>query len=234
MAMAAPGMEIRMPDRGPPWLPIAFEICAITVARWPGRLWQVELIEPAEVENQPKTGANWVRAIALRIEKELPVSMLFGPQGAAVCAIADVAGAITLDQAALLSSGRHPEADQAYDRVFRTWLAELGIAIKPGRNFAHALDSPPAKDRSPIHSGLTLVHGEIFRRATSLVGDDAIVIDNDGEDCWLVEPWIGASSALCAAALALGAPDIVSAADHAILTYAWATVIGAPPDSTKH
>jgi len=229
MSAAAPGMEIRTPDRGPPWLPIAFEIFALTVARWPGRLWQVELVEPAERENQPYEGATWIRAIALRIEKELPVSLLFGPQGAAVCAVADVAGAITLEQATLLSSARDPLADKAYDRVFRTWLTDQDIEIKSGKNFANALE-----DRSPIGSGLTVVHGEVFRRATSLVGDAAIETDAHSEDCWLVEPWIGASRALRATALALGTPDIVSAADHAILTHAWTTVIGAPPGLPKH
>ena len=46
MAHAEAGRTVRIPGRGPPWIPVDHEVSSIVVARWPGRLWAVEILDP--------------------------------------------------------------------------------------------------------------------------------------------------------------------------------------------
>jgi hypothetical protein len=57
-------------------------------------------------------------------------------------------------------------------------------------------------------------------------------VDPDSEQL-LGEPWATAASALIHAAMAIGAPELVTAAEAALLTAAWRAVLGdEPPGAT--
>lgn len=232
LAWARPGSEIRNPQRGKPWIVVHHELSFVTVGRWPGRLWFVEIIDAATRRDQesaggpPTTGATYTRAVAVRVDKELPASMLFGEHGEAVCMVINAARQLTLEQAKHLSAARHPYAGQAYDRAFRAWFKARGLPIQPWHdNFDGTLAAGGDRSHSPIYSGLMVVHNQVSKRAVSLSGDTAYEAGDD-DDAWLVEPWRGTSTALLDAALALGAPELVGPTDGQILTSAWASLRG--------
>jgi hypothetical protein len=227
MTGARTGVTIRKSRHGPPWIVVDHDVFSVVVARWPGRLWRVQVIEPAPDEDQPlgppKLPLRYTRAEAVQVEEELPVSFLFGPHGAAVCAIIDAAKTLSVEQAAALSSTRHPKAGQAYSRIWKAWLKDRGSSQADAQDDHEgtlALGAYPPT--SPVNSGLAVMANELHRRAVSLCGDAATV--TDWEETWLARPWSGAQAALLDAALALGAPDFTSTADREILTHAWRTV----------
>jgi hypothetical protein len=181
----------------------------------------------------------------------MPITTLFGVHGTKVRAMIDAAGEFTLERATQLSGARHPQAGQAYTRVWHSWLArerpdflqanrELrqirGVAPcskrpiwAPGAELDGTLNAGPLS-ASPVAQGLGLVSGEAARRAEALIGKSVWSDDpDDPEGALLAEPWPLAIRALLDAALAFGAPEFVSEADRAILLKAWREVIGAEP-----
>lgn len=220
MVHAEAGRAIRNPHCGAPWIVIDHALPSVVVARWPGRLWRVEVTDPAPVQAQA-AGA-YTRAAAVRVIEELPASILFGPRGAEVVGVIEDARALTIAQAAMLSGGRHADAARAYGQIWKAWMAQGMPIPEAAEDLDGTLMAGSGGSRSPINAGLAVVHAEVFRRARALIGADA---HTGGEEPVLVEPWQGASAALRDAALALGAPSIVNAADSAVLTHAWRTVI---------
>lgn len=226
---AKPGIEIRNATRRNPWIVVDHEIASITIAKWPGKLWSVEITDAVNSEDQkatggpPLPGVGYTRAVAVLVDEELPIWTLFGPDGAAVCRIIEVARRLTTEQALTLSAHRHPDAGRAYDRAFRRWLTDQGLPINAwDDDFDGTLDARRGKSKSgsPIMSGLRVLHSQVCKRAKSILGDAAFITDED-ENAWLVQPWQGAGRALCDAALALGAPNLIGPADRQVLTSAW-------------
>src|SRR5688572_21913449 len=85
-AGAARGMVVRKPDRLPPWIVVDHAIQSALVARWPGRLWRVAVLDAEGVE-QASAHANYTRALAVKVIEEIPAARLFGEQGEAVVAV---------------------------------------------------------------------------------------------------------------------------------------------------
>ena len=59
MAHAEPGRTVRISGRGPPWIAVDHQLASIVVARWPGRLWAVEIVDPIidrDLKAQVKSG----------------------------------------------------------------------------------------------------------------------------------------------------------------------------------
>ena len=215
MATARTSATIRNAGRGPPFIVVSHQLSSVVATRWPGRLWCVEVVDPATATDQaavagpPVPSAQYTRAVAVQVGEELPASMLFGPNGDAISTIIDAARELNAEQAAKLSASRHPEAARAYNRVWDAWHRDRGM---------------PGTLASPINSGFTVLYNELLRRAALLSGNAAT--ETDGDDTWLVDPWRGAGAALLEAALALGAPSLAGSADGEILTLAWVAVRG--------
>ena len=45
MAGAAPGLLVRLAGRGSPWIVVDHELASVVLARWPGRLWEVDIVD---------------------------------------------------------------------------------------------------------------------------------------------------------------------------------------------
>lgn len=145
---------------------------------------------------------------------------LFGPEGQAVSDVIDAGSKLDRPRAELLASNRHPEAASAYDHSWRAWMKENGIPDGTYENLdGTLLLGTPG---SPINRGLAVLHHVVFKRAEAFDGEAATVVD--GDDVWLASPWNDASCALCDAAMARGAPRMVSVVDRNILMQAWTTV----------
>ncbi len=228
LARACTGATIRLSERCPPWIVVDHSIESVIVARWPGKLWQVTIIDAEGVEQASKD-ARYTRAIAVEVCGEIPASRLFGEHGGAVCSVIARGSRLDLVLIQALANARHPEAGQAYSRAWNNWLAEVGSASDyQGQNLAGTLGIAAGGKRSPINCGFTVLHRAIWERAESLVGSSAFLFDEEGEQYF--EPtWSSASDAMLEAAMAFGAPMLSGREDRLIQLAAWRAVFGGDP-----
>ncbi len=220
---AAPGAVVRKPNVAPPWIVIDHAIDTIVVARWPGRLWRVEVLDTSGVPQASDT-ANYTRSVAVRVLEELPASSLFGEHGEAVVEVLSFASRLDAVTAERLAGLRHPEAGQAYSRAWRRWLDGVGDeTYHVGANFSDTLAAGRGPKRSPVNCGFTLIHHVVWERAEEVVGAAAFVEDDEGERT-LGPVWNDAASALLDASMALGEPTSVVEDDVPVLMAAWVAV----------
>jgi hypothetical protein len=218
MRSAKEGATIRNADGGPPWIVVDHSVESVIVTKWPGRLWKVEILEAAR--EQPHAGVNYTRAVSVRVIEETAVSELFGPYGSRVCTVIERARALTTDDLSVLGANGHPLARAAYSRGWRKWLGRgEPDSGDSSEDYADTL-AIPGGARSPIHSGFTVLHSVLAERARALVGDAAFVVDEEGNRSF-TPPWAAAADPFLHAAMAFGAPELLSPADREALTQAW-------------
>ncbi|MDR6627179.1 hypothetical protein J2728_003514 [Caulobacter segnis] len=223
MQQAANGAVISIAGRGPPWIVVNHDPASVIAAKWPGRLWRVQILDAATSHDQRASGgtplpyARYTRAVAVRIVGEENLGQLFGPNGADVLQVLEAASNLARSRAELLATNRHAGAPAACDRLWREWMKSQDV---PG-DYPELLDGTLSlgTSGSPINGGLSVLHSVVFARATALDGDAATTIDD--EDVWLAPPWSGASAALADAALALGAAAWATPSDRDILMHGW-------------
>ena len=221
MANAAPGVTIRNSEDRPPWIVVDHSLESVVAAKWPGKLWKVEILQKAT--EQPRADAHYTRAVSVRVLEEEPISALFGRRGDRVCRVIETVGALTVEEDGVL--GRpNPAAREAYSGVWRRWLAAVGA--DPSRMTADYADTLAVviggkQERSPVGIGLTVLYSALSERARALVGDEAFVTDAEGE--MEFEPrWAATAEAFLHAAIAYGAPELTDEHDAEVLTSAWA------------
>jgi hypothetical protein len=230
MRLAAPGRRVMKPTLEPPWLVVDHALETVIVVRWPGRLFRVTVVPPrtgperatmTRITQEVLPGASYSRALAVDVIEELPPTMLSGRHGDAVAAVLTFGASLTEDLAAELALRRDPGAAQACRAAWQRWQAgahrKAADVCPSGMLAVHSL----GRAGSPINNGF-LVLDDVVRTAAKQRGTDALVPDGDG-NLVLTEPWSTAESALIEAAMALGAPDLVTEAEAAVLTVAWRT-----------
>ncbi|MFC3502756.1 hypothetical protein ACFOOK_17485 [Micromonospora krabiensis] len=237
MAGAGVGERVRIPSWAPPWIVVDHRLDRVLAGRWPGRLFRVRSVPPESDEERDALAraarnlgadAGYTRVSAVDVLEELRPGLLFGPHGDAVVDVLEHARLLTEPAARALAAARPPGADDAYDRAWRRWLdAQAGGAAYQDDDHRGVLAIPGVgPGRSPIGSGLVAVWTCVVDSARRRVGPAAFTVQTDDgeEDEVLLDPWRTAGGALLDAALALGAPDLVDAADAAVLTAAWRAV----------
>ena len=223
LAGATLGAIVRQSDRSPPWIVVAHSIEAAVIARWPGRLYRVVVLDAEGIE-QASAHAHYTRAVAVRVCEEVPAWCLFGDHGEAVSAVISFATRLEMPTARLLADLRHPLAAQAFSRAWNRWLNRTGAtSAHDESDFSGTLAAGAGPSRSPINYGLTLTYRAVWDRADALMGSEAFVDDEEGERT-LAPVWSSAAAALLDAAIAVGAPSIVTEEDAVILTAAWRSV----------
>lgn len=234
MRGAAVGATVRLPSRRPPWIVVHRSLETIIVTQWPGRVWFVEILEEISESDQIAAGAGklvenvwYTRARAVRVIEEISASKLFGMDGKSVCAIIDRAAKLEMNQVVALNAAREFGAPSAYDQAWRKWLGERCAEYGHVDQFTGVLAiSNPGGADSPINSGLKLIHYTVCARAREISGDSAFHLDEDGEEI-LDASWSDAADALMEAAIAYGAPSLLDADQHSVLSQAWRKVFGA-------
>jgi hypothetical protein len=242
MSRAAPGRHVQIADRAPPWLVVDHELATVIVARWPGRLWAVEVLDSISAEEQIAAQSRlpsdvwYTRAAAVKVLHAVPIAALFGSHGARVCAVIEAASELTSEQAARFAQACHPGASAAQLRAWRNWLSRQQLRTC-GYGDLDGMQAMPVQERrsvSPVGYGLSVIHSEVGKRAEAIAGSSVWTVDDtDSEGAWLAEPWSKAGAALCDAALAFGAPDLLGEEDINILATAWREIIGADPTLPK-
>lgn len=237
IALKRDGKQVKLARAAPPWLVVDQSLSSITIGSyWPGRLWRVQVKELGDMSGlvaQP----GYCRATAIELLEEMPLSALFGPNGGAVVDLLTQIPTLSRAQAEDLSKNLSANASDAYSRAWVRWSE---TRKHPGHaeddnDWRGVLAAPSAHDkqRSPINSGFLLVHSLIWQRAQELEGDNAftLVEVNASTEQILTPVWQNACDSFLFAAMALGAPEFVSAADSPELTRAWRSVFQSRPES---
>jgi hypothetical protein len=227
------GTKVQNETRKPPWIIVDHTIASITIAHYPGTLWSVEIIDPATEEDFKAAGtsglssrATYTRAIAVEVHQELPVSLLFGPQGEAICQILKAIDTLTEAQAEALSRHRHADAEGVYADAWKRWLThEDARSVYLNQTHANTLGIPGHRHDSPIHKGFYVIHQQVWNQAKKLTQGAALMVDEDG-DMMLNSVWSAASSACLQVAMSYGAKDWLSEAERNVLSAAWDAVMG--------
>jgi len=230
MRDARVGATIAIEGRAPPWIVVDRDPSSVVVARWPGRLWRVRIVEAATDHDQQAFGgppvphAGYTRCIAVAVEAEEDCALLFGAHGAGVVRVLQEALRLSHARAEALANNRHPEAGAARNRIWQGWLRQRAVLQDNHADFDGTLLMGGQRQGSPIHQGLAALHATALGCAQAVDGEATTA--SDEEDTWLISPWDGANRVLGDAALALGAPEHMSAADRAILLHGWSKVVG--------
>jgi hypothetical protein len=233
MSAARVGCRIALPERRPPYIVVQSRIEQMTVARWPGRLWRVTVVdavtdvdERANGLTRPLPSAGYVRAIVVEVIEEIPTWKLFGDFGRAVREVIAVASSLDRSLVSLLGQYRHPVADAAYSRAWNAWLAQSKRPLGSD-DLTGTLEFSGRVCGSPINNGLSVVFNAVWNRAEAVDGDSAFV--HEDEETYLEPAWSTAANALLEAAMAFAAPGVSDASDREIMAAAWRKAIGPSP-----
>ncbi len=219
LAVGDAGDVIRV-DSTPPWMVVDHSKDSIVFTNWPGVLWKVEVIQPAPDSKQEADF--YTRAIAIRLIEKATATELFGANGRPVENILSQAAGLELIQ---IESVNPPceIARQAYSKAWNTWL---GNNHQNGGQLQHG-DTLGVGSRgydSPIGRGLVLLFNVFHKRAQEIEGDSAFTVDDAG-DVHFVPKWQYAFDAAKHAAMACGAPDLLSRHERALLKDNWAALM---------
>lgn len=231
---AVAGKCLRLPSRKPPWIVVDHHVETVIVARWPGRLWTAEATDPVSDADLPSASHRLVsnvwytRAVAVTLIEELPTARLFGAHGENVCAVIEEAGRLNPDRALQFQRALDPDSGGAYSRAWTKWLPTIDSRIQACADDCSSVLGVGAMRGSPINGGFALIDSEVRKRARTVAGEAAFIVDEDGEES-IASPWSEASSALLHAAMCFGAPEFISHTDRGILARAWRKVVGPEP-----
>jgi hypothetical protein len=220
-AGAAPGDVIRNETREAPWLVVNHTLDGVLVTDWPGSLWEAEVVDAINPQNHK---GDYTRAVAVRILRQVPPHELFGPNGEAVVWILDRTARLTREEAETLSRARAPEAGALYSRAWLNW-PEMPDDKRVFEDWEGVIGAGGTIPPSPVGRGLSAVFNSVCANALRAFGDNAWYTTDGPEvedpDMHLAEPWYTAALCLLEAAMALGAPHLLSEADRKTLTAPW-------------
>ena len=182
---------------------------ATDVIVWPSSLWRVDELE-RPVRVRPRN--MWVRCRAFTVVEQAPAWLVAGPYGDGVEWVITRARELTSDQVGALAALSEDDGEEELQRSLRDrWVRD------------HLYGS-----RSPVGCGLStlrrVVEDAARRAGSELFGWD----EEDGAEVLRDPGWLRAHSAAHGAALALGAPEFLSAEQNAVLARRWTSVFGSP------
>ncbi|WP_211251124.1 hypothetical protein, partial [Arenimonas composti] len=223
MAIAEPQLIVGRFTDEPPWIVVDHDTTSGIVAKWPGRLWEVEILRKAL--QQPLPYAKYTRATAVRVLRELPLERLFEHGGSEIAQLLNRTGTLSEAQATKLSNGLSKEAAIAHDAVWDRWL-QVAEPASPyiGQSHVGTLAIGSRSPRSPAGNAPSILCSVLSKRARSLCGVAAFVAD--GEDETFATPWSGAFQALLHAVLGYGAtPALLREQEREQLTRAYQVAV---------
>ncbi len=201
----------------PPWIVVDHFKDSIVFTNWPGTLWLVEVVEPAPRSDQITEA--YTRARTVRLLETSSATELFGPHGTSVENLLDQAARLELPEVTAIHSPE-PGSYDKYAEAWSKWLKQVGDSANIGRDHSHTLGVGPRGYDSPIGRGLVLLFNVVHKRAKELEGDAAFTVDSDGEIHFTTR-WQFAFDAAMHAAMAYGAPDLLSDFGRQLLAAPW-------------
>jgi hypothetical protein len=214
------GALVQTPGSEPPWIVVHRAISSVGVSSWPGRLMHVKIVEVAVAEMTDPAllpDPPYIRCSAVQIVDDLEPSLVFGPHGAGMVEVIEVAQRLSLDQARLLAANDSPEAEAAYTAAWNAWTAVDAHSNSVG-------DTAAGRSGSPVGYGFLVLDSELRKQAHTVSGEAGVAIDDEGNS-YFVAPWRQASDALLHAAMALGAPQLTTQEGRAHLLRGWQSLV---------
>lgn len=184
------------------------------MTNWPGKLWAAEVIEPAAESEQAND--MYTRSRCIKLIEPAATDELFGENGRGVEKILDQAADLKLTH---LTDARYtnPELEQLYSNAWNAWANDHG-------DHSYTLAMGTHGNESPIGKGLLLLSNVFHKRAKKLEGDDAFMVDDEGEISFAAK-WESAFDAARFAAVANGAPRFFSTTDQTKMSEPWNAIV---------
>ncbi|MFF8534972.1 hypothetical protein ACF07B_24060 [Streptomyces sp. NPDC015532] len=179
---------------------------AADVALWPSSLWRVADLELM----RPLMSYRWLLCRAFTVVEQVPTWLVAGPHGDAAEWVIARTRTLTAAQADALAALPDEGEEPLTQALWARWR----------QNRHHT--------GSPVGCALTTLNRVVAEAAHDvgphLFGPD----EEDGVEVLKDPAWLRASRAAYAAALALGAPDLLTPQENAALAGRWTTVFGSP------
>ncbi|MFE2582849.1 hypothetical protein [Streptomyces sp. NPDC059378] len=178
---------------------------ATDVVQWPSSLWRVADLELM----RPIPAARWLRCRAFTVMEQVPAWLVAGPHGDVVEWVITQTRTLTGAQADALAA-LSDDGEEALKRtLWARWLRDHHTG-------------------SPVGCALTTLN-RVITEAARRVGPQLFGPDDEEEVDVLTDPaWLRAFGAAYTAALALGAPELLTPQENAVLARRWTTVFGSP------
>jgi len=218
LTLAKAGDVVSTKESAPPWIVVDHSKDSIVFTDWPGLLWLVEVVEPAPRSEQITDA--YTRAKAVRLIETSSTTELFGPHGNAVEKILDRAAQLRVADVDAAPPPRC-EAHDSYSNAWNKWLSiHSGDTPYLATDHSGTLGVGPRTYESPIGRGFVLLFNVVNKRAGELEGDSAFVVDSEGEIDFATK-WNNAFTIAKHAAMAYGAPELLSEVERHLLADAW-------------
>jgi hypothetical protein len=176
------------------------------VLQLPDRLWRVDGLTG---EVRLAHASRWLRCQSLRVREELPAWRVMGPHGDLVARVIDQACHLTDDQVRAIAALDPVDEQRLYRAVRERWRVHR-------------------RSGSPVGCGLLAVHDAVTQAARRTSPDLFGWDEQDEVEVVTDHAWLRAGHAAGAAALAQGAPDLLSAEGNRRLIRRWKAAFGAP------
>jgi hypothetical protein len=226
MATAATGLTIGRFTDDPPWIVIDHTAQSIVLAKWPGKVWKVRALRKAP--QQPYSYAGYIRATAVYVEDEMPLSVLFEHNGEEIVELLNRISKLTIDEAERIVALSDEDAARIHNQIWDRWLAledPSSTFINQDHDGTIAVGSKAP--RSPVGNATSVLHSQLAARAREISGEHAFV--TDGEDQYFNPKWAKTAACLQHALFAIGVDEkLLDDHERAVLRRSFDKVIKLP------
>ena len=218
----------RNSNRKPPFIAVHRAMKTIIITRWPGKLLMVDIIDPVTKEDLSPTdffptmdSTGYTRAVAVKIQEQVPIHKLFGQNGEQVVTLINAASNLTESQVSIISKHFIESNADLYDKAWNVWLkGTTGLRCQSNSQYRDMLSSSGSSDSSPIGIGFRLISSTVFRRAEEIANDTAVLVDEEGEYELNVQ-WSRATSILLQAAMSYASESLLNEKEREMLLMPW-------------
>jgi len=225
------GSIIQNIDNTPPWIVVDHLLENVLITQWPGKLFEVEIINLSKEKYLNKglvKDVSYTRTLGVQIIRELSVDNLFGLNGNSISQIIDVTRNISQEEVTYLSNYNIDEAREIYSQAWKKWIRLTGESspyLEEDHFDTLEILNQNQKNSSPINHGLSIIASHINLRAKEVLGENAVTIDEDGE-VNLNSLWAEACERLLHAGMSFESNDLLSPTEKEILLLPWRKVFG--------
>jgi hypothetical protein len=208
-------------NRNPPYIVVYHSIHTPIINKWPGKLFEVEIINQSEEKDLNKgliPNVCYTRTLGVKILREVPVDGIFGPNGKSICKIIDLTRSVTEEQVNLLSKFDSSSGRDLYSKTWRNWI-KMTDANHVYLNEDHSDTLKVFRNQeygSPIGDGLSIISSQFSIRAKEINEASAFGINKDGE-IFLKSIWFDACEKLLQAGMSYEQDNLLTEEEKKIL-----------------
>ncbi len=210
-------------DKKPPWIIVYHSLDTVIITKWPGKLFEVEVLNQSNEKSLNKgliKNVWYARTLGVKILRKLSVDILFGQNGTLISQIIDRTRNITEQEVTSLAEIEANEAREIFSKAWGNWIALTNKDCPYlGEGHCDTLKVTPKNQSygSPINKGLSVIASQINIRAREILGDKAFTEDERGE-LNLIPVWAKACERLLHAGMSYESDGLLSKSEKEILS----------------